>query len=131
MAIVSKKSFSIDDQKARQSKGPLIRVELRPGQFVKMYEADAIAAGHIKPKTELAQKSMPAQENKMRLPETEKQETAVPPSPDDFGEIEGVGPATARRLIAQGITTFDELRNADLSFLNDKQRGAIEEWRNG
>jgi predicted flap endonuclease-1-like 5' DNA nuclease len=131
MAIVSKKSFSIDDQKARQNKGPLVRVELRPGQFVKMHEADAIEAGHIKPKTELAQKSMPAQENKMRLSETEKTETAVPLSPADFGEIEGVGPATARRLVAQGITTFDELRNADLSFLNDKQRGAIEEWRNG
>jgi hypothetical protein len=128
MAIVSKKSFSIDDQKARQNKGPLVRVELRPGQFVKMHEADAIEAGHIKPKTELAQKSRPAQENKMRLPETEKEAL---PSPADFGEIDGVGPATARRLIAQGITTFDELRIADLSFLNEKQRGAIEEWKNG
>lgn len=150
MAVVSRKSFVQENQKTRANKGPLVRVELQPGRYVKMYEADAIAAGHIRPRPEPKQKARPPQENKIREPGGDKgAETAVTPpagapagtaekmvetavsEPDDFTTIDGIGRATARLLAAHDITTFEELRQADLGFLSGKQREVIEEWRSG
>jgi predicted flap endonuclease-1-like 5' DNA nuclease len=79
MAIVSRKSFTVENQKTRASKGPLVRVELAPGQFVKMYEQDAIEAGHIQPKEKpvekAEEKSRPPEGNKMRPPSGDKAST--------------------------------------------------------
>jgi len=46
-------------------RGPLIKVQIGPGRFVKMYERDAIARGLVK-------KERPQVENKMMVPEEEK-----------------------------------------------------------
>ena len=158
MAIVSSKSFVINNQKTRAAKGPLVRVKLSPGRYVKMYEADAIAAGHLPPKAAPKvekPKGKPAQENKGRRPEGDKvkvadvpllvetavKETAVASAEsgasaeagDDFTTIGGIGKATARLLAAHGIVTFDELREAategQLSFMSSQQQQAIETWK--
>src|SRR5690606_1125045 len=113
------------------------RVELEPGRYVKMYEQDAIEAGHIKPK-----RQEPAQEkqrrkvqDKQRLPAQDKAaEPELEPEAEaaDFTVIEGVGKATARALAANGVTTFDELQEAgELDYLSAGVNAAIEAWRNG
>lgn len=108
-------------------KGPLIKVQLAPGQYVKMYQADAIAKGLIEPP---ATKMQPPAQNKMRQPEAEK--TPEPEPADDFTEIPGVGPATARALAAHGITTFEQLRQAgELDYVTAATMAAIEAWRDG
>lgn len=111
-------------------KGKLIRVQIGPGQYRKMYEADAIAAGHIKAAKAAEkpqEKQRPQTANKMREPEQEKAAQA-----DDFTKIDGVGPATARALVAHGITTFDQLRHpVELDYLTPATVAAIETWRNG
>ena len=117
------------------SKGKLVRVELRKGQFVKMYEADAIAKGLLAPKAK------PQATNKMRTPpenksapaETEtgraQPEHTQPPAGDDFTTIPGIGKGTARALAANGITTFEQLKAAGkLDYLTPKARQAIEDW---
>jgi predicted flap endonuclease-1-like 5' DNA nuclease len=115
-------------QELNMKKGPLVKVEIGPGQYVKMYEADAIKQGHIK--------SKPAEKNKMLTPERDKAKEEAKPqyeppkTSDDFTEIAGVGPATARSLMAHGITTFQELIDAgDLDFVSPQTMKAIEEWR--
>lgn len=112
-------------------KGPLVKVQIRPGQFVKMYEADAIQAGHLPPKNPPAAKSQPPASNKMRLPEEDKtSETTAPAA--DFTTIPGIGPAAARVLAAHGITAFDQLLAAgELDYLPEKVNHAIAEWRAG
>ena len=81
MAVLSSKSFDIVNQKTRQQKGPIVRVELSPGRFVKMHREDAIAAGYIKAK--------PAGENKM-LPAAEDKALSPDPSPRaEKGTISG------------------------------------------
>jgi predicted flap endonuclease-1-like 5' DNA nuclease len=139
MAVLSSKSFDVVNQKTRQQKGPLVRVELSPGRFVKMHREDAIAAGHIAPQG--GEKNMPAAENKMRPAAEDKfHEPAgdkAPPTPQrgeeeeaDFTSIPGVGPATARALKARGIVTFAALRVAgQLDFISPQARGAIEQWK--
>lgn len=122
-------------------KGKLIAVEKSPGQIVKMYEADALRLGYIKP--------LPAQGNKMHQAEGNKvqeKETIVPgdsawqPSAqeseevyDDFSTIAGLGPATTRALVLNGITTFDKLMTATNleSFLHPRALAAIVAWREG
>lgn len=108
-------------------KGKLIRVELQPGRFVKMHEVDAAAAGYIT----LPQKKMkPAQENKMAMPKEVKTKPLPQVEPENFTEINGIGPATARALNNHGINTFDDLRAAsDLDFLPISAQSAIERWR--
>ena len=112
-------------------KGKLIRVKLRSGQFVKMYEADAIAQGYLAPKAK------PQAQNKMRTPLQNKSapeeiETESAPPADDFTTIPGVGPATARALVTHGITSFEQLRQAGtLGYISPKTMKAIEDWRNG
>ena len=110
------------------NKGPLVKVEIRPGQFVKMYRDDAIAAGHLKAKEPVQNKMQPQPANKMRLPEEDKEPDPAPA--DDFTSIPGVGPATARALVAHGITTFEQLRDAEnLDYLTETVKAAIEEWK--
>lgn len=131
MSVVSsRENWSVDNQEVRMSKGKLIRVEISPGRVVKMYEADAVAAGHIAAPQAKAQ---PPAQNKMRLPAENKapEAEAEPEAPaDDFTAIDGVGPATARALAANGITTFAQLRTAgELGYLTATVNAAIEEWR--
>ena len=126
MAIVDSKTWPVDNQRVRAQKGQLIRVVKRNGQIVKMYEADAIAQGLIKGK--------PQAENKMRTPSENKAEPEAPaeepPKPDDFSTIPGIGKATARALVAHGVTTFEQLHQAGkLSYLTSKAAEAIEAWR--
>lgn len=47
MAVLSSKSFVIENDKTRKGKGPLIKVEIGPGQYRKMYQVDAVKAGLI------------------------------------------------------------------------------------
>lgn len=130
MAIIgSRKTWQVDNQNVRAGKGPLIRVRRPNGSTVKMYEADAVAAGLIP-----APKQAPAPENKLRPPEADKAPAPAPqPEPaDDLTEVDGIGPASARLLAAEGITTFALLRTADLGPLSigPKLKQAIEAWRN-
>jgi len=104
-----------------------------------MYEQDAIEAGHIKPKRqEPAQdKQRRKVQDKQRRPQQDKAaelEPELEPEAEvaDFTVIEGVGKATARALAANGITTFDELRDAgELDYLTPQVNEAIETWRVG
>jgi len=127
MAIIEDpKNWPVDNQQVRAKKGKLIRVQIKPGRYVKMYEADAIAQGYIK--------AQPQAENKMRQPPGNKVAPEEPPEEkpqaDDFITIPGIGPATARALVSHGITTFEQLKSAgDLAYLTAKGRDAIEAWR--
>lgn len=113
-------------------KGPLVRVELQPGRFVKMHEADAVEQGLIEPK----KKSRPKPNDKQRLPQKDKASSTPTPEEeqpeqqaDDFTIIDGVGPATARALAAHGITTFADLKATEnFDFLGAKTAEAITEW---
>ncbi len=133
MAVLSEKSFVLENQKTRSNKGPLVRVQVG-GRWVKMYEADAVAQGLVMAAGE--PKARPAQEDKARPATNDKGgETAVAPvaasaeaEVDDFTTIDGVGRATARRLVAQGIVTFAQLRQADLGFLSSLQQQVIRDW---
>jgi len=136
MAVINSEAWPVVTQEDNMKKGKLIRVEIGPGRFVKMYEADAAARGLI------PQKSKPPAGNKMKLPAGDKggqapdsevlagQQVDQPQRPDDLTIIKGVGQATARAIQARGITTFDQLRAAtDLSFLTAQAQEAIEQWR--
>ncbi|MFO7743385.1 MAG: helix-hairpin-helix domain-containing protein [Anaerolineae bacterium] len=87
----------------------LVRVEIEPGRFVKMYPKDVA-------------KMRQAPEDKMRVPSENK-------AADDFTEINRIGPATAEELREQGYRTFDDLREADLDDLPSRAQGPVEEWR--
>jgi predicted flap endonuclease-1-like 5' DNA nuclease len=120
-------------QETNMKKGPLVKVQIGKGQYVKMYEADAIAQG------KLPSKAKPAPANKMRdpaatqnksVPQEPEAESAPPEPADDFTTIPGIGKGTARALVANGITTFEQLRLAGtLKYLTPKTRQAIEDWR--
>ena len=134
MAVLSSKSFVTDNPKIRASKGKLIRVTLPAGNMVKMYTQDAIAAGYIKAPQN---KAMPAPaENKMMPTPAENKAQPAPPQvdadllPSDFKLIKGLGKASARMLVANGVTTCEQLRTADISFLPAKVQKAVEDWRN-
>ncbi len=55
---------------------------------------------------------------------TQPPRPAVRPTPDDLTRIEGIGPATAKALNAGGITTFQQLADADSAQVNDILRNA-------
>jgi predicted flap endonuclease-1-like 5' DNA nuclease len=133
MAILTDKNkWPLVTQEANMKKGPLVKIPIGRGQFVKMYEADAIAQGKLPAKA----KSPAAMQNKMRLPVENKTAPQEPeaesaPSADDFTSIPGVGPATARALAANGITTFEQLRQTGtLGYVTPRTMQAIEAWRN-
>jgi len=134
MAVLSSKSFSIDSPRTRAKKGKLIRVTMPAGNIVKMYTQDAIAMGLVKPPQT---KAMPAPaENKMMPMPAENKVQPAPSQvdadllPSDFKLIKGLGKASARMLVANGITTCEQLRTSDVSFLPTKVQRAIEDWRN-
>lgn len=146
MTVLSSKLFTDVNQKKRREKGPLVKIQIAPGQFVKMYHADAVAAGHLPPEkgdaTSLTgEKMLPPTGNKIRLPAEDKGVSAETPHPalagaqsagkDNFTSIPGVGLATARLLTSRGITTFAQLRTADVSFLSGAARAGVEQWRAG
>lgn len=110
-------------------KGKLVRVELSKGRYVKMYEQDAIAKGLLpgKLRDPGENKMRPVGENKATKPLPELREAVAPA--DDFTTIPGIGPASARALAARGITTFAQLRTANVAFLSAAAKSAIERWR--
>jgi hypothetical protein len=126
--IIDSKEWKIINQEVRMSKGKLVNIQISPGRFVKMYEADAIAQGLI------PGKARPQAPNKMLTPQANKAagpaqiEEKAPA--DDFTTIPGIGLASARALVAHGITTFEQLREAvGITCLTSKARDAIETWR--
>lgn len=133
MATISKDSFTRSTPQTRQAKGPLVRVELQPGRFVKMHKADADAQGLAYE----GQKAQPPAQNKMLPPAGDKAVAVAPPAepegkaePDDFATIDGVGKATARALVAHGVKSFDQLKAAGtLDYVTPAAMNAIEEWR--
>ncbi len=153
MAVIDSSNWELVTQETNLKKGPLVKVKLSPGRYVKMYEADAIAQGLIDAPVRQAQdrpvKSRPAAKDKMRRPEQDKaaknraakaeegpevnhraEITKPEAEADDFKAIDGVGPATARALAAHGIETFEELHDAgELDFLNAPLNAVIERWR--
>ena len=68
-------------------RGPLIKVQIGPGRFVKMYERDAIARGLVK-------KERPQVENKMMVPEEDKSTPSPSSRPSPTGEEEMTPPLT-------------------------------------
>jgi predicted flap endonuclease-1-like 5' DNA nuclease len=102
----------------RQSGGPdLVRVQIGPHSYVKQ-----------RPQKE--DKMRRPQDDKRKKPKEDKGEETAQPA-DDFTELPGVGEATAETLQEHGLHTFDELMQADLSFLSARAREAVEAWRNG
>jgi hypothetical protein len=133
MATLSSKSFTVDTPQTRAKRGPLVRVEISPGRFVKMHEQDAVAAGHIKPKGRPPQeedKQRPAGGDKSGAGQPAGKPAGEPVTMDDLTTVAGVGRATARALQARGITTFEQLRQAGpLDYLSPQTMQAIEQWR--
>lgn len=126
-AISDRKTWPVINQQTRAKKGPLIRVQHPDGHYTKMYEQDAIAAGLVPGK-----KLAAAPDNKLApMPAENKSVDEEPAGPDDFTTIKGVGRASAKSLTAQGITSYEQLRQADLSQLALAANviAAIEEWR--
>lgn len=143
--MISTKSFEKSTPQSRKEKGPLVRVEVGPGRYAKMYRADVEKQGladkvHPADKDKLRRpagdKVQPAAGDKLQPPAGDKVESppAVPPAvePDDFTAIPGVGKATARALVGHGIKTFEQLKAAGtLAYLTPAAMKAIEDWRNG
>lgn len=126
--IIDGTTWEVIEEENNMNKGKLVTVELGPRRSVKMYEADAIAQGHIPAPKEQKQKA-PAGDKRKKPTGNKSLETKELPA-DDFTEISGVGPATARALQARNIRTFEDLRHAgDLNFLSETIRKHIEEWR--
>src|SRR5512144_1899782 len=123
--ITHRATWSVDSQETRMAKGKLIRVRKPNGSIVKMYEEDARRQGLIpgaKAAPKPDDKKAPAPGDKMApMPGDKSAPQAAPPSaaPDDFTTIPGVGPAAARLIVANGITTFAQLDAAtSLDFLS-------------
>jgi predicted flap endonuclease-1-like 5' DNA nuclease len=151
MAVISRESFVIENDQTRKGKGPLVKVQIGPGQYRKMYQADAIKAGLLPapvpsqpPKDD--RKDRPATGNKVRLPERDKgvsvetvpSISVVPASErDDLTAIPGLGKATARLLGVRGVATLAQLRIALQSGalgdfgLSPSVVAAIEAWAEG
>jgi len=140
--VNSKIEWVIRSQKTNQNKGPLIRVEIAPGMFVKKYREDAIAEGLIKdPKKKTKKpkknKSLPPSKDKNLPPEKEKKPVSADTisdesaqKADDFKSIKGVGIGAARALESHGIVTFEQLREAgNLDYLTQKVNKSIQAWR--
>lgn len=141
--ITDPKTWNKVNQAENQKRGRLITVEKSPGHFVKMYEADALRLGYIKPQPAQGNKMRPAEGNKAENPsdlivdgEQSAAEELITSIADeisvDFSAIAGLGPASARALELNGITTFEQLKKAtNLDFLPQRAQTAIEKWRTG
>jgi len=129
-----------------------VAVQIGPRYYVKMDEAEAIAKGLLKtgpgrPATEDGRPGKDAasssgtggarvetvMEKIIDVPEVVQEAGLVPKpdpvDPDDFTEIVGVGKATDQALHENGIHTFEDLLDADVSFLSKQGQKAVEEWR--
>ena len=93
-----------------------------------MFEQDAIDQGLLPGKP----KQAPSPGNKIApLPASNK---ATPPPevpPEDLTTVPGIGVATSRSLVSQGVRSLAQLREADLDQLkvSPAARKAIEAWR--
>lgn len=130
MAVII--SETVRSNEVIKNKGKLVRVTLKDGRGVKMYEVDAAAAGYI-----TFPKSKQATENKMVKPAGNKQAVAGETKElvkkeiaDDLTTIDGIGKATQRILNFQGVMTFEQLKTANIDFLNPGAQAAVERWRN-
>lgn len=127
--VTNQSSWPLITQATRQSKGALIKVRMPAGNVVKMYEQDAIDQGLIEGVTSEQKQHQKAEDKKRKGDENKGGETV---ETVDFSEIDGVGKATARKIVENGIRTFEELAEADLSnVLTGKAITAIEVWKNG
>jgi predicted flap endonuclease-1-like 5' DNA nuclease len=123
-------------------KGPLVRVELEPGRFVKMHRGDARKMGLLEPAR--GKKREPSGD-KMRRPERDKVSTrilidseepeivevTIGGKAEDLTVVDGIGAATAAMLHERGILTLDELRRVETVDLPARVARAIERWRDG
>lgn len=100
----------------------LVKVNIGRGVFMRMEKQEAIKKGLYKPPT----KQRAPVKNKMITPAENKQVER-----DDFSEIEGVGPATKKALYAAGIYTYDQLADADVSFLPTAGQKAVDKFQEG
>jgi predicted flap endonuclease-1-like 5' DNA nuclease len=130
---------------AKRHKGRLVVVQIGPRYYVKMVESEAIAKGLLKtgprrPGKDAASSSgtggarvETVMEKIIDVPEVVQEAGLVPKpdpvDPDDFTEIVGVGKATDQALHENGIHTFEDLLDADVSFLSKQGQKAVEEWR--
>lgn len=103
-----------------RGKGPLVKIEIKPGQAVKMYRRDAIEQGFLDEVWEGEQTEVQPNNDGDNDP---------PVVQDDFTEINGVGPATAKLILNRGILTFEQLKAADVSFLSPKAAEAVDDWK--
>jgi predicted flap endonuclease-1-like 5' DNA nuclease len=110
------------------NKGSLVRVQIGPNRFAKMYRQDAIARGLIaEPEGRKPQKQRRPVADKRRRGAVNK--AVKKQQMDDFSIIRGIGPATAETLHERGILTFEQLARADVSWLPGRTRRAVEDWR--
>ena len=124
--IQSKSDWSIETQELNMKKGKLVRVQIGPGQFIKVYEAD------------LRNKAQVPTQNKILKSETQNK-GAADPGPedqpaadpgDDLSSIPGIGKASARVLNEHGIWSFVDLFKAgELDYLSQKINEKIQAWR--
>ena len=121
--INSRDSWPIITEEIQQKKGPLVRVEIAPGQFVKMYKSDV--------------------QNKSRHPESNK----IAPGPagnkdmedldiqdsvesEDLTVIPGVGKASERALNENGLFTLYQIyTSGEFGFLSENVNSKIQAWR--
>jgi len=140
MAVIRKRDFEFENQNTRNKKGKLIRVDLGRGRAVKMYEKDAAKLLGKAPKNKLAaapkNKLAPAPKNKLAPAPKNKLAADVPPDDldglpvDNLTEIDGIGPASAKKLNKNGILTFAQLKAAgSLPYLSETVNEKIERWR--
>jgi predicted flap endonuclease-1-like 5' DNA nuclease len=112
------------------NKGKLVIVEVRPGQYAKMYESDAIKKGLLYEKECKGQKAITPTLKKDPILESVTKPAIKPVTkPDDFTEIPGIGKTTAGELYNRGYLTFDQLLKARyFSFLNCRAQKAVTDW---
>ena len=128
----------------RQNKGKrLVKVEVAKGVWVKV-EAQSLShslrsgTSKLKTESEKTEDRRPMTEMEKiidvpKLTDDRGRETEVsePVEPADFTEIVGVGKATYQALHENGIHTFEDLLDADVSFLSKQGQKAVERWRAG
>jgi predicted flap endonuclease-1-like 5' DNA nuclease len=123
------------------NKGKLVRVEIAPGRFVKMYEADAKQVqSKMQPQvqnkmvvpTQNKSVSLPVEELSMEIDEIEEEGFEdVQEDVEEFTAIPGIGEAAAKKIIEQGIRNIIQLEQSNWNFLPKNARKALEEYFNG
>lgn len=134
-----------------KERGPLIKVQIGPHRYAKMYEADAIKQGLTPkrgklpsdkgstPPPTLTPDPLSARissgqgrgENDPALSEPPQRVVLPRDEWEDFTEVPGIGKASCEALHANGIYTYEDLLIADVSFLTAKAQKAVEALREG